>query len=135
MSNVRDFGAAGNGQTDDTESIQHALADGGGQIEFPRGDYRLTQPIVVDLAKLGRTSINGSGGTAKIIMDGKGPAFFFAGSHDKSADPKGFKPEIWQRERMPLLSDIEITGNHPEADGIRLEGVMQPTLPSWRRLR
>ena len=29
---------------------------------------------------------------------------------------------------MPLLSDIEITGDHPEADGIRLEGVMQPTL-------
>ena len=128
MSNVRDYGATGDGQTDDTSAIQHALADGEGLIEFPRGDYRITKPIVVDLAKFSRTAIRGSGGTAKLIMAGKGPALFFAGTHDKTADPAGFKPEIWQRERMPLLSDIEITGDHPEADGIRLEGVMQPTL-------
>lgn len=128
MTNVRDFGAAGDGQTDDTEAIRHALADGGGLIEFPRGDYRITKPIVVDLAKFSRTSLQGEGGTAKIIMAGAGPAFFFVGSHDKSADPTGFKPEVWQHERMPLVNNLEITGEHPEADGIRLEGVMQPTL-------
>ena len=108
MSNVRDYGATGDGQTDDTSAIQHALSDGEGLIEFPRGDYRITKPIVVDLAKFSRTAIRGSGGTAKLIMAGKGPALFFAGTHDKTADPAGFKPEIWQRERMPLLSDIEI---------------------------
>ena len=128
MSSVRDFGAVGDGQTDETEAIQHALADGEGLIEFPRGEYRLSKPIVVELAKVGRTAIRGSGGTAKIIMAGAGPAFFFLGSHDKSADPLDFKPSVWQHERMPLLSDIEITGEHSEADGIRLEGVMQPTL-------
>lgn len=128
MTNVRDFGATGDGQTDDTSAIQHALTDGGGLMEFPRGNYRITKPIVVDLARLGRTSLRGDGGTAKLIMAGPGPALFFAGTHDKNADPTRFKPEIWQRERMPLLSDIEITGEHEEADGVRLEGVMQPTL-------
>ncbi len=128
MASVRDFGAVGDGKADDTEAIQHALADGDGLVEFSRGEYRITKPIVVDLAKIGRTAICGSGGTAKIIMAAAGPAFFFLGSHDKSADPLGFKPEIWQRERMPLLSEIEIMGEHPEADGVRLQGVMQPTL-------
>ncbi len=128
MSNIRDFGAVGDGRTDDTDAIQHALADADGLIEFPRGDYRISKPIVVDLTKVRRTAIKGSGGTAKIIMTGPGPALFFAGSHDKSADPKGFNPGVWQHERMPLLSEIEIVGEHPESDGVRLEGVMQPTL-------
>ncbi|MCX7423221.1 MAG: right-handed parallel beta-helix repeat-containing protein [Planctomycetia bacterium] len=128
MSSVHDFGAAGDGQTDDTDAIRHALTDGEGLLEFPRGDYRITKTIVVDLAKISRTAIRGSGGTAKIIMAGPGPAFLFVGSHDKNAAPSSFKPGIWQHERMPLLSDIEITGDHPEADGVRLDGVMQPTL-------
>ncbi len=128
MSSVHDFGAAGDGQTDDTDAIRHTLTDGEGLLEFPRGEYRITKTIVVDLTKISRTAIRGSGGTAKIVMAGPGPAFFFVGSHDKSADPTGFKPGIWQHERMPLLSDIEISGDHPEADGVRLEGVMQPTL-------
>lgn len=128
MSSVRDFGAAGDGQTDDTDAIRHALADGEGLLEFPRGEYRITKTIIVDLAKVSRTAIRGSGGTAKIIMAGAGPAFFFVGSHDKTADPAGFRPAIWQHERMPLLSEIEIAGDHPDADGVRLEGVMQPTL-------
>lgn len=130
MSNIRDFGAVGDGQTDDTDAIQHALADADGLIEFPRGEYRISKPIIVELNNVSRTAITGSGGTAKILMAGPGPAILFAGTHDKTADPAGFKPGIWKHERMPLLSEIEITGDHPEADGIRLEGVMEPTLTS-----
>src|SRR5205807_4093384 len=33
MSNVRQFGAAGDGQRDDTQSIEHALSDGDGLLE------------------------------------------------------------------------------------------------------
>ncbi|MBS0264547.1 MAG: right-handed parallel beta-helix repeat-containing protein, partial [Planctomycetes bacterium] len=40
----------------------------------------------------------------------------------------GFRPEEWARERMPTVADLEIQGAHPEADGIRITGVMQPTL-------
>lgn len=128
MSNVRSFGAAGDGLADDTAAFEHALRDGDGLLEIPRGDYRITRTIVVDLAKTGRIAISGTGGTAKILHFGPGPAFELRGTHTTSADPLGFKPEEWQRERMPTVSGIEIEGKHPEADGIKIIGVMQPTL-------
>ena len=38
---------------------------------------------------------------------------------------------------MPMISDLEIVGQHPDADGIRIEGVMQPTITGvlLRKLR
>ncbi len=128
MSNVRDFGAMGDGIYDDTDAIQHAIDVAGGLIEFPRGDYRITKPIQVELSKVGRVAFRGEGGTAKLIMAGEGPAIHFLGTHDKNADPNSFQPKIWERERLPMVSELEITGTHPSADGIRFEGVMQPTL-------
>lgn len=128
MADVKDFGAVGDGVADDTVAIQHAVEMGEGIVEFGRGNYRITQTIQVDLAQHSRTSIHGSDGVAKVIMAGPGPAFFFQGTHAKTADPGGFRPEEWEHERMPMVSGIEITGDHPEADGIRIEGVMQPTL-------
>jgi len=129
VANVRDFGARGDGQTDDTEAIQHALRDGDGCVEFPRGDYRVTRTIAINLAQTGRVSLQGAGGTPKILMEGSGPAFFFQASHlTSSADPNGFRPEEWQRERMPTVKDLEIEGRHAEADGVRFVGVMQPSL-------
>ena len=130
MSDVRGFGAAGDGQRDDTEALQHALLAGDGVLELPRGEYRLTRPLVVPLATVGRFAIRGSGGTAKLIMAGPGPAIELVGTHGKTADPKDFQPAIWQRERMPTLAELEIEGAHPEADGIRITGVMQATLTS-----
>lgn len=128
MANVRDFGAMGDGMHDDTAAIQHALTEGDGELEFPRGDYRITAPIAIDLKTLGRTAIHGTGGTAKILMFGAGPAFDIRGTHTTSADPNSFRPDEWQIERYPTVSGIEIEGKHPEADGIRIQGVMQPTL-------
>ncbi len=128
MSNVHDFGAAGDGKADDTDAIQHAIDDGDGLIEFPRGDYRITRTLTVDLTKRSRTSIHGSNGVAKLIMAGPGPAIHFKGTHAKTADPAGFKPAEWADERMPVLSGIEIEGAHMLADGVRIEGVMQPQI-------
>jgi hypothetical protein len=128
MSNVRDFGAKGDGKTDDTRAIEHALKDGEGPLLFARGDYLVTRTIAVPLDGHGRLTIDGSGGTAKILMAGPGPAFALAGTHGKTAQPSDFQPGVWLRERMPTVRDLEIEGRHPEADGVRLEGVMQPTL-------
>lgn len=127
MSNVRDFGAVGDGQNDDSEAIGHAVADGEGFLEFPPGVYLLTRPIVVELAKRGRFGIDGSAGTAKIVMAGAGPAFHLIGTHTLSADPTGFKAGIWMRERMPTVLNLEIEGRHAQASGFLLEGTMQPT--------
>ncbi|RPI84207.1 MAG: hypothetical protein EHM42_07700 [Planctomycetaceae bacterium] len=128
MSNVRSFGAAGDGQQDDTQAFLHALRDGDGVLELPRGEYRLTRPIVVPLAQTGRFALRGSGGTAKIVMAGAGPAIHLLGTHGKTADPADFGPGVWQRERMPTIADVEMEGAHPEADGLKIEGVMQATL-------
>jgi polygalacturonase len=128
MSNVRDFGAVGDGSADDTAAIQHAIDVGDGQLELPRGDYRITRSLDVSLDRVGRFSISGQGAVAKLIMNGPGPALFLRATHSGTADPLGFHPTHWQRERMPTVRNLEIEGRHAQADGIRLEGVMQPTL-------
>lgn len=128
MSNVRDFGAAGDGKMDDTDAVEHALAEGDGTLEFPPGDYLLTRTVKIELSKTGRLAIDGSGGSAKLLMAGEGPAFHVIGTHDKSADPAGFQPQVWRRERMPTVLNLEIEGRHPKACGFLFEGVMQPTL-------
>ena len=45
MSNVTRFGATGDGKSDDTDAIQHALDNGDGVLHFPPGTYRITKPI------------------------------------------------------------------------------------------
>jgi hypothetical protein len=127
MSNARDFGAAGDGRTDDTDALLHTLAQGDGVLELEAGDYLISKTIKIDLAQTRRFGLIGSAGTAKIIMDGPGPAFHIKGSHEQTAQPDGFKPGVWSRERMPTIMNIEIEGLHEEASGFLLEGTMQPT--------
>ncbi|HVW00189.1 MAG TPA: right-handed parallel beta-helix repeat-containing protein [Planctomycetaceae bacterium] len=127
MTNVREYGAAGDGVTDDTMAIQHALHDGPADVTFPPGDYKISRTLLVDLTR-GRQSIQGSGGVARLVMHGAGPAISLLGSHAGSADPTEFRAEEWQHERMPTVSGIEIIGQNPAADGIAIEGVMQATL-------
>lgn len=128
MSNVRDFGAAGNGTTDDTTALRHALLDGDGTLEFPPGEYLVTETILVPLAKLKRFGAIGLGGTPKILAQTAGPVFHLLGTHEHSADPTSFKPGVWKTERMPTFLNLEIEGRHPESDGIVLEQTMQATL-------
>jgi parallel beta-helix repeat protein len=120
-------GAAGDGETDDTAAIQKAIDSGVGGLRFPRGSYRLTQTVVIDLDKVGFTSLVGDG-TARIIMAGAGPAFKFVGTHAGSAAPSTFKPDVWERQRSPMVDGLEILGAHPEADGIEATGTMQLTI-------
>jgi hypothetical protein len=122
---VREFGAKGDGIADDTVAIQKAVESG--DVSFAKGTFRITSPIAIDLAKTGLVSITGTG-TARVIMEAPGPAFRFAGTHSGSADPKTLKPAVWQRERSPRVSGIEIIGAHPEADGIEAKGTIQLTV-------
>jgi len=124
---VRDFGAVGDGRADDTAAIQKAVNAGVGDLRFPRGTYRVTKPIVIELHKVGWTSLIASG-TARIVMAGPGPAFKFLGTHAGTADPSAVKPEVWQRQRMPTVDGIEIIGAHDQAVGIEATGTMQLTV-------
>lgn len=124
---VRCFGAVGDGEADDTRAIQRAVDSNGGVIRLPKGVYRISKPIRIDLERIGYTSIEG-GGVARIVMAGPGPALRFVGTHRKSADPESFSKAVWERQRMPLVDGVAIEGNHSDAVGIEAEGTMQLTL-------
>ncbi|HBJ86237.1 MAG TPA: hypothetical protein DDZ88_20710 [Verrucomicrobiales bacterium] len=119
-------GIIGDGKVDDTVAVQKAV-DAGGAVRFARGTYRLTKTVTVDLDKTGFISLNGDG-VARFVMEGAGPAFKFVGTHGGTADPKSLKPEIFERQRTPMVDGIEIVGAHAEADGIEATGTMQITL-------
>jgi len=117
---------AGDGTTDDTAALQ-AYARQPGNFQLPPGRYRITRPIEFSLARRGPLSVSGNG-TARIIMDGPGPALRVTGTHGGTASPATVQAGVWKMERTPCLDGIEIVGAHPEADGIELSGTMQPTL-------
>ncbi|MBX3438454.1 MAG: right-handed parallel beta-helix repeat-containing protein [Planctomycetaceae bacterium] len=125
MSNVRRFGAAGDGTTDDTAAVRHALRDGDGMLHFPPGTYLISQTIEVLLADRGPCGIDGTSGTARILMSGPGPAFRFIGTHGGTGNPASFKGNVFPTQRLPTIQNIEIEGVHPEADGIELVQTMQ----------
>jgi len=124
---ARDFGAAGDGRTDDTDAIQKAVVSGAGEIRFGPGVYRITRTIVVELDRVGLTSFVASG-TARIVMAGPGPALKFVGTHEGTADPPSVKPNVWQRQRAPVVDGLEIVGEHEQAGGIEATGTMQLTV-------
>jgi hypothetical protein len=117
----------GDGQADDTAALQK-LVDAGGSVSLPKGRYRLTKTVTVDLAQLGAAGIS-SDGTATLIMAGPGPALKIVGTHGGTAAPKTFKPATWA-QRTPAVAGLEILGAHAEADGIEATGTMQLTLSS-----
>ncbi len=124
---VKDYGAVGDGKANDTAAIRAAVNAGGGVVYFPKGKYRITHPVVVDLNARGKTSLVGTGG-ACVIMTGAGPAFHFIGTHNGTAAPDSVRDQVWEQERLPIVTGFEIRGAHPEAIGLRLEKTMQATL-------
>ncbi len=125
-------GLAGDGVTDDAPALQKAIDGSAGAIVLPTGTYLLKQTVVIDLAKVGFTSLDGRG-TATLKMIGDGPALRFIGTHGGTADPESVKPGVWQKERAPLVRDLEligekIAGKENTSDGIEADGTMMITL-------
>ncbi len=125
MSNVQRFGATGDGTTDDTEAVRHAVRDGDGMLHFPPGSYRITQPIEINLAQSGPMGIDGTSGTARVLMTGPGPAFRLVGTHGGTGSPSSVKGNVYPNQRLPTFKNIEIEGAHQEADGIQMIQTMQ----------
>ena len=122
--------AVAGGVEDATDVLQaqiDALPNSGGRLQIPPGAYRITRPLKVDLDKVGPVSILGEG-NVRLIMDGPGPALHIIGTHGGTAAPHTVQPNVWERQRMPLVDGIEIVGRHPEACGIELTGTMQATI-------
>jgi hypothetical protein len=125
--NVLDAQARGDGQADDTDAIQALIDARAGSIRFPPGTYRLTRPLTIDLDRVGPVALVADG-TARLVMAGPGPAIRFRGTHGGTADPGTVQPNVWERQRMPVVEGLAIVGAHPEADGIEAAGTMQLTL-------
>lgn len=121
---VRDFGASGDGKSDDAAAVQMAVDSRIGDVILPKGVYRFTKPVVVDLEKVGPTSFQGSG-TATIVMEGPGPAIRFIGTHEGTAAPETVEDNIWTNQRMPAVDGLEIVGAHPEAIGVEAVKTMK----------
>ena len=125
MANVIGFGAVGDGITDDTEALQHTLDTGDGVLRLNKGTYRITKPLVLDLTKQGFGAVRGERGTSRIVMAGEGPAIRVIGDHQGTASPGSVQAHTWDNERFPVITGIEIVGEHPNSVGIELRKTMK----------
>lgn len=122
------FGASGDGVTDDTAALEHALKDGDGVLRLHKGTFRLTRPLVIDLSKTGYAAVIGEHGASRLVMTGPGPALKFVGTHRGTSVPKSVTDATWKAERFPTVSGLEIVGEHVDAIGIELVRTFQPTI-------
>lgn len=128
MVQVADFGAQGDGITDDSPALEHALHEGDGVLRLHKGAFRLSRPLVLNLDQTGPVAILGDGGTTRLIMTGPGPAIQVIGSHRGTSVPSSVSETVGTRERFPTLAGFEIHGNHDEAFGIELRRTFQPVI-------
>jgi polygalacturonase len=127
--NVKDFGAKGNGVSDDTEAIRTAIAGAtDGIVEFPGGSYRITGTIEILLSETGSLNLSGKGGATRILMEGEGPAFRFTGSHRGTSDPVTANLVTMEKELMPTIEGMEIVGKNAKADGLEFRFTFMPVL-------
>jgi hypothetical protein len=80
--NVRNFGAVGNGSTNDTAAINSAIAAfnaaGGGQLYFPFGTYSVPGGALTTLTGTG--TVSGDGKFASLVVSGSATGLLFQSS-------------------------------------------------------
>lgn len=111
-----------------TAALQRLIDESEGLVELPSGTFLLDAPLRVDLTALGYRGIRGAAGSTKLVMTVPGPALQIVGDHQGTAHPDSVEAHTWDKERFPMVSDIEILGAHAEADGIELRRTMKCTI-------
>jgi hypothetical protein len=82
IASVKDYGAVGNGVTDDSTAIQNAVNSGFKEIYFPAGTYLMNYPVQIPQ----NVSLRGAGKGATVIQAGTGISANFSGA-DFSSTP------------------------------------------------
>lgn len=117
--NVMDYGAAGDGQTNDTAAIQacvDAMKEEGGVVTFPKGEYIVSAPIQL----YSNVQLSGIGKMSKLhsTMTGTDDAIFYGeGLSGVSVTDLGFTSIGQQTAAIALkgcsyvnISDLEVEG-------------------------
>ena len=107
--NVKNFGAVGNGTTDDAEAIQSAFdacnTAGGGTVYFPAGTYRVNTQIIF----YSNTKINMSEG-ATILRGAEINGIFYSHCTDNTLAYNGVHDVIFEGGTIDLGTGIEQGG-------------------------
>lgn len=103
-----------------TAALQRFIDESTGLVELPPGTFLLDAPLRLDLRARGYRSLRGSDGTTRLIVAHDGCALEVLGDHQGTAFPASVEDHTWEKERMPVLSGLEIVGASEAADGIRL---------------
>jgi hypothetical protein len=104
--NVMDYGAIGDGITNDNAAIQSAInfqrdAPGGGEVYVPAGTY-----LVNDLRLYSDITLRGAGPTASILKHTGGSDNYIVSVNRGS----GGTPDIADNERNIIIRDIQLRG-------------------------
>lgn len=115
--NVKDYGATGNGTTDDTTAVQAAITAaitaGGGSILLPVGDYATNATLVIDPLSL----------TRPLRISGYGAKLIYSGSSDAiRLDTNIATSDVQHAEKSVTLEGLYITGTSSATSAIRNKG-------------
>jgi hypothetical protein len=132
--NIRDFGAVGDGRTDDTSAVRSALAfiatRNGGVLTFPEGDYVVNAPLTLPSG----VTIQGAGGlhsnastnnltqrsTSRITLAGNNRALFRIGECTEKVSIKDI--ELFAQSQQNTYG-VEAVGAFTSSQGFSFENV------------
>lgn len=113
---VCDFGAVGDGTTDDTAAFVAALATGAREVRLPAGTYRLTAPVAVPA----RVSLRGAGRDATFLtIDHAGHGLVWGGVEYVDGHVEGLCLTL---PASGTGSALRVQGNHFVAYNLRVRG-------------
>lgn len=133
--NIRDFGAAGDGRTDDTIAFRSAMAviasNNGGTLTIPDGDYRITAPVALPsgiviqgtngLQSMASTSNVTRRNPSRITLAGRARALFRVGECVENVTIRDI--ELYA-ESSDGTSGIEAFGAYTSAQGFNFDRVV-----------
>jgi hypothetical protein len=117
--NVRDYGAAGNGSTDDTGAIQSTIstASGGGIVLLPSGTYKIVSPLVISNPNIILQGV----GASSIIQ----PSASFSGSAIVSIIAGANSCSV---RDLQIAYAATTSSQNPDANGIEVTGATSALL-------
>lgn len=132
--NIRDFGAIGDGRTDDTDAFRSAMAviasNNGGTLAIPDGDYLVTSPIALPsgivihgtngLQSMASTSDVTRKNPVRISLGGRGRALFQIGECVENVTIRDIELYALSNEGT---SGIEAFGAYTTSQGFDFERV------------